>query len=128
MPQPVNCIEGGRLAEGKAPWVSAVCGLHRGDRRKDWMDRWEEAWMAEHRPAGELGPEELRAVYEDARQAREQALAETDDVPSGEYFYLDVVETISEEAVPLPRNVFDADDDVRWIVNREKGVWERLIR
>src|SRR5436190_3791756 len=28
--------QGGRLAGERAPWVSAVAGLHRADRRRDW--------------------------------------------------------------------------------------------
>jgi hypothetical protein len=47
-------------------------------------------------------------------------------VPSGEYLYFHVVETASEEAVPLPRNILDAERDSRWVVNRETGTYEQL--
>jgi hypothetical protein len=40
-------------------------------------------------------------------------------VPSGDYFYLHVIETVSREAVPLPPNIFDGDRDLRWVANRE---------
>jgi hypothetical protein len=33
---------------------------------------------------------------------------------------------ISEEAVPLPRNIFDAELDRRWVVNRDAGAYELL--
>lgn len=52
--------EGDRLAEERAPWVSAVAGLHRRDHGMDWTR-----------------------------------------------------ETISEEAVPLPRDILDAERDRR---------------
>jgi hypothetical protein len=47
-------------------------------------------------------------------------------VPSGEYLYLHVVETASEEAVPLPRNILDAERDRRWVANREAGRYDLL--
>jgi hypothetical protein len=48
------------------------------------------------------------------------------DVPSGEYFYVEVVETISRDAVPLPREIFDGSDDRRWIVNAAESRYESL--
>jgi hypothetical protein len=92
---------GGRLAEGRAPWVSAVAGLHRGDRRRDWISEWIETWKAENWPEGPSGYDDALARFQAYQAELEQAL-EKEDVPSGEYFRLDVVETINEEAIPLP--------------------------
>jgi hypothetical protein len=49
-----------------------------------------------------------------------------EDPPSGEYFYLHVVESGSDDAVPLPRNILDATRDLRWALNRETGMWGLL--
>jgi hypothetical protein len=117
--------EGGRLAEERVPWVSAVAGLHRGDRQRDWVREWIEDWKAENWPEGPSSEDDALARFLAYHEELEQAL-ESKDVPSGEYFHLDVVEAISEEAVPLPRNIFDAELDRRWIVNREAGVYELL--
>jgi hypothetical protein len=39
-----------------------------------------------------------------------------------------VIDTISEEAVQLPRNVLDAERDRRWIFNREESPYELRSR
>jgi hypothetical protein len=117
--------EGGRLAGERAPWVSAVAGLHRGDRQRDWMQKWIDDWKAENWPEGPSSEDDALARFLAYQEELEQAL-EREDVPSGEYFYLHVAEAISEEAVPLPRNIFDAELDRRWVVNRDAGAYELL--
>jgi hypothetical protein len=42
--------EDGRLVDEPAPWVSAVVGLRRGDRRQDWERKRIEAWKAKDWP------------------------------------------------------------------------------
>jgi hypothetical protein len=116
---------GGRLAGEHAPWVSAVVGLHRGDHRRDWIREWIEQWKAEHWPEGPSAQDDALARYLAYQEGLEQAI-ERENPPSGEYFFLHVVEATSEEAVPLPRNIFDADRDRRWIVNRAEGAYELL--
>jgi hypothetical protein len=120
---------GGRLADEEkgelAPWVSAVVGLHRGDHRRDWELDWVERWKAEHLPEGPRSEDDAAARYEAYRAELEEALR-WEDPPSGEYIYLHIVEAASEEAVPLPRNIFDAERDVRLVVNRDAGTYERL--
>jgi hypothetical protein len=49
-----------------------------------------------------------------------------EDAPLGEYFRLDVVESLSDEAVPLPRNLLDADEDRRWVFNTATQAYELL--
>lgn len=51
---------------------------------------------------------------------------ETENPPSGEYVYLHVVEAASEETTPLPRNILDAERDIRWVPNREAGTYDVL--
>jgi hypothetical protein len=117
--------EGGRLADEQAPWVSAVVGLHRGDHRRDWELDWVDRWKAEHLPEGPKSEDDALARFQ-AYQAELDEALRTEDAPAGEYLYLDVIETASEEAVPLPRNILDAERDSRWVVNREAGTYERL--
>src|SRR5262249_51360304 len=108
--------EHGRLAGERAPWVSAVVGLHRGDRRWDWERDWIDKWKAENLPEGprpsDSALDRLRAYEPELELARENA-------PSGEYLYLHVVEAASEDAVPLPSSVFDGEHDRRWVFDRQ---------
>jgi hypothetical protein len=118
--------EGGRLAGGQAPWISAVAGLHRGDQLWDWQRKWIEDWKAEHLPEGPRSEDDALARVEAYRPALEEAM-KTQDPPSGDYFYLHVIGTPSEDAVPLPRKILDAAWDVRWAENRETGMWELVV-
>jgi hypothetical protein len=120
---------GGRLADVEkgelARWVSGVVGLHRGDHFFDWQREWIKSWKAEHLPEGPRSEDDALARYEAYRAELEEAVR-TENPPSGEYLYLHVVEAGSEEAVPLPRDILDADRDLRWVVNREAGTIELL--
>ncbi|MFI7033682.1 hypothetical protein ACIBK1_33625 [Microbispora rosea] len=83
------------------PYVSAVAWLHHQDRAVAWYG----VWMDENRAqygddvAGWL--EAMRAVEHEA--------------PTGSDVWLTIVETVSESAVPLPRDVFDGPRDVRYV-------------
>jgi hypothetical protein len=66
---------------------------------------------------------ELRESYEGeaktAEERQERAVAaieelERHDLPEGHYFYVEVIETLSEVAVPLPEPWFAGDRDRRW--------------
>jgi hypothetical protein len=57
-------------------------------------------------------------------QAELNEVVEREDPPTGEYFFVDVIETASTSAVPLPRNIFDGERDRRWIVNRDAGTYD----
>jgi hypothetical protein len=116
--------EGGRLAGERAPWVSAVVGLHQGDRRQDWLRARHELWKVEHWPDRQLTAAEIHAQFLAEQEALEVVL-ETEDVPEGEYFYVDVVEAVSDTAVGLPSGIFDGEHDCRWVVNREASTYVR---
>jgi hypothetical protein len=116
---------GGRLGEEKAPWVSAVVGLHRGDRQRDWQDEYWQAWKVENWPEGLPSDEEAPAVIQ-AYQGDLDDARKGEDVPSGEYLFLHVVETQSDTAAPLPRNILDGEGDRRWVLNREQSRYELL--
>lgn len=115
----------GLFNQHPAPWVSAVCGLFRVDRAWEWEREWIERWHAENWPEGppaELDAyERVMAYQEELAEARARA-----DPPTSHVFRIDVVETISESAVPLPGDIFDGERDRRWNVNRENGTYERV--
>jgi hypothetical protein len=117
--------EGGRLADVAAPWVSAVAVLRWGDHQIDWQRDWIEDWKAKNWPEEPKSTDEALARWEAYRPELERALA-ADDTPSGEYFYVAVVETISHEAVPLPREMFDGERDRRWVFNPDESRYELL--
>lgn len=112
----------GRLAGDQAPWVGAVVGLHRGEQ--DWARSWIEQWKAEHWPDGP--PADRTEFYADvtARAEGLEEAMEREDVPTGSYLRLDVVEAISDTAVQLPRTIFNGERDNRWVVNREASTWD----
>jgi hypothetical protein len=117
--------EGGRLAEEQAPWVSAVVGLHRGDRRRDWEREWIEKWKATNWADGPPAADDALTRFQ-AYQAGLEGAIKAEDAPSGELFRLDVVESLSDDAVPLPRNLLDADEDRRWVFNTATRAYELL--
>jgi hypothetical protein len=75
---------------------------------------------------------ELRKGYDEeaktAEERQERAAAaieemERHDLPDGHYFYVEVIETLSEEAVPLPESWFSGERDRRWRCNAD-GYYE----
>ena len=42
------------------------------------------------------------------------------DAPEGDELYLEVFETLSPTAVPLPHDVFDGPRDRRWVPNADR--------
>jgi hypothetical protein len=74
---------------------------------------------------------ELRKRYDgeattaEERQHRAVAVIEElerHDLPDGHYFCVEVIETLSQEAVPLPDNWFSGERDRRWRCNDEDFV------
>ena len=117
--------EGGRLAEEQAPWVSAVAVLRKGDMRTDWVQAWVADWKKKNWPDAPKTTDEAVDRSLAANAELEKALA-SEDAPSGDYFYIEAIETISRDAVPLPRQLFDGERDQRWIVNEAESRYERL--
>lgn len=91
----------GKLAGGDHPYISAVAWLHHQDRIAGWYAQ----WMEEHRAQyGQDGVGWLKAM----REVEDQA-------PSGSDTWLTIVETVSDAAVRLPRDVFNGPRDVRYV-------------
>jgi hypothetical protein len=47
-------------------------------------------------------------------------------VPEGDYRYVDVITTMSEQAVALPENMFDGPRDSRWQFDADSGGYGRV--
>jgi hypothetical protein len=89
------------------------------------VQSWIQQWKAEHWPDGPPVGDNALTRFLAYQEELEQAL-EREDVPTGDYFYVDAVESISDAAVPLPRDIFDGERDRRWVVNRDAGTYELL--
>jgi len=117
--------EGGRLAEEQAPWVSAVAVLRQGDLQADWTRQWIEMWKAANWPEEPRSEQEAAERWQAWQQDLEAALA-AGEAPEGEYYYLETIETLSQDAAQLPHEIFDGDRDRRWVVNEAASYYELL--
>lgn len=87
------------------PYLSAVVVV----RREDHSARWAAEWIdAHHREF-------------DTTEAETAALAEAhQDAPKGDDIFVEVYETVSETAVPLPRDIFNGPRDTRWVPSPDR--------
>jgi hypothetical protein len=119
--------EGGRFAKGEAPWISGVATLRRGDYLHEWQNDWVARWKTEHPSSTTADLRELAALWmSEIAPELERARIE-EHAPTGTYYYVHLVETASEEAVPIPREIFDAEHDGRWALDREKSHFVRIF-
>ncbi|MGI8329278.1 hypothetical protein ACRYCC_04890 [Actinomadura scrupuli] len=90
--------EKGRMT-ARYPSVSAVAVLRLRTYAQDWVD----AWISANSHAYSSAAQMLTAIrrYDHA-------------APDGDYVVLDVFETLSPEAVPLPRDIFNGPRDARY--------------
>ncbi|MBA2897778.1 hypothetical protein [Nonomuraea soli] len=82
-------------------YISAVALL----RERPHSIAWAAAWFDENRSRFE-DPKDMAVGYLEA--------AVTEDVPQGSDVFLSIIETASEEAVPLPRDLFNGPLDLRY--------------
>jgi hypothetical protein len=95
------------------PYVSAVAVVRREDHAAPWVSEWVDTHQA---------------GFGDDVQALTAALAEaSQDAPEGDDIFLEVFETISETAVPLPRDIFNGPRDLRWVPNASRTGLTPLI-
>ncbi|MCJ0875681.1 hypothetical protein, partial [Streptomyces sp. AP-93] len=88
------------------PYVSAVAVVRREDHAAEWASSWFD---------------ENRARFGEDAQAMVAALAEASQgAPEGDDLFPEIFETLSTEAVPLPREVFNGPRDRRWIPNTDR--------
>lgn len=88
------------------PYVSAIAVV----RREDHAAQWAGAWFNEHRAQFGDDVQALVAAFTEASQG----------APEGDDLFLEVFETLSTEAVPLPRDVFNGPRDRRWIPSADR--------
>jgi hypothetical protein len=86
-------------------YISAVAII----RRRDFAAEWAANWFDENRIRFDLNDAEgMITAYREAVAS---------GVPIGDSVSVEVFETLSETAVPLPRTVFNGPEDVRWVPN-----------
>lgn len=89
---------------GNHEYISAVAILRHEDLAfKQWSHRWKD----ERRDLGSGDPRDHALAF------LEQAAG--DDVPHCDDVYLDVFHTISDQAIPLPRDAFGGPHDRHWV-------------
>ena len=95
------------------PYVSAIAVV----RREVHAAAWAGVWFDEN-----------RARYGDDTESLVAAFAEASkDAPSGDELYLEVFETLSPTAVPLPRSVFAGPRDRRWVPTADRTALVPLL-
>ncbi|MFI5748993.1 hypothetical protein ACIBBE_24375 [Streptomyces sp. NPDC051644] len=93
------------------PYISAVAVVRREDHAALWAAEWFDAHRDGFGPAGaEDGGQGAKAMVAAFAEASK-------DAPEGHDIFLEVFETLSASAVPLPRDVFTGPRDRRWIPN-----------
>ncbi|MFF2572691.1 hypothetical protein [Streptomyces sp. NPDC058084] len=103
----------GKLRNDHA-YISAVAVV----RREDHAALWAAQWFDEHRE--DFGPGDADDDGQGTR-AMVAAFAEASkDAPEGDDIFLEVFETLSDSAVPLPREVFNGPRDRRWVPNADR--------
>jgi hypothetical protein len=97
------------------PYISAVAVVRREDHAAEWAAKWVDV----HR--GEFGLGDADDGGQGAR-AMVAAFAEAskDGAPEGDDLFLEVFETLSTAAAPLPRDVFNGPRDRRWVPNADR--------
>ncbi|HMC07230.1 MAG TPA: hypothetical protein VKG89_07540 [Solirubrobacterales bacterium] len=97
------------------PYLSAVALLRRREHRADRISEIADEERGGRDPSG----------FDEATAEALQVLKRLDreDPPEGDYLYVDLIETVSEKAVPLPREWFAGEHDSRWRL-RADGYFE----
>lgn len=96
------------------PYISAVAVLHWKPRASDWARE----WIAKNRLRFQEPVELTAALFESAMT----------DAPDGDDVFLNVIETTSELATPLPRDIFDGPLDKRFTTDESKTAIIELPR
>lgn len=107
--------ETGERIGGHHEYISAVAVVRHDDLAfKEWSRRWKE----QRRGPSSDTREEAVAFLEEASGG---------GVPHSDDVYLDIFETISDQAVPLSRDVFNGPHDRRWVPNKSRTALVPLI-
>jgi hypothetical protein len=110
----MHLLDAGAALTGKHRYISAIATLHHGtlaeEARQRWLDENRHRW------------EGIRGHQEKAVTMLEIMTAEFDPLPQpeGDYFFVRVYSTLSTvtgEAAPVPRELFNGPGDQYWAVN-----------
>jgi hypothetical protein len=105
----------GEQVGGHHEYISAVAVL----RQKDLAFReWSRRWKERNRDSSSTTHEETAAFLDEAWG---------DGVPHSDDVHMDIFETISDQAVPLPRDAFNGPHDRRWVPNDTRTALVPLI-
>lgn len=97
------------------PYVSAVVLLRRRAHQADRISEIVAEQRADRAPNTQASAEVVGLLDR----------LEREDLPAGDDLYVDVIETISQSAVPLPNGWLDSERDTRWRIN-EDGHFESV--
>lgn len=100
-------------------YISAVAGLHCRTKANEASEAWAREWIRENDPKGEASPVELIPEL--------MAAASEIEWPSGELLWLETVESLSDQAMSLPREIFDGPRDRRMVATAD-GTRLEIIR
>ncbi|MFF7189819.1 hypothetical protein ACFZAR_32355 [Streptomyces sp. NPDC008222] len=103
----------GRLRNDHA-YVSAVAVVRREDHAALWAAR----WFDEHRE--DFGPGDADDGGQGVKTMIAAFAEASKEAPEGDEIFLEVFETLSNSATPLPRNVFNGPRDLRWVPNEDR--------
>jgi hypothetical protein len=100
------------------PYLSAIALLRRREHRADRIAE----IAAEER--SDRDPSDLDEATTEALKLLQRL--DREHLPEGDYLYVDLIETLSDAAIPLPEAWFDHERDSRWRLNAD-GYFE-LVR
>ncbi|QXE38789.1 hypothetical protein KQY30_35915 [Streptomyces sp. GMY02] len=103
----------GRLRNTHA-YVSAVAVV----RREAHATPWASQWFDEHRK--DFGPGDAYDGNQGMKAMGAAFVEASKNAPEGDDLFLDIFETLSDSAVPLPRDVFNGPRDRRWVPNKDR--------
>jgi hypothetical protein len=105
------------------PYLSGVLVLRHRTNEQDYADDLPVNLAEKH---GWLGPAKTMDEATERALVFSKAMDETTErgeIPDGDYLYADLIVSMSNEATPLPPNVFDGPRDSRWEFDAQTGAY-----
>ncbi len=112
---------GGRL-RNHHEYISAVVLLRHRENVQDYADAVAKEIKCDREPKTYEEAAELGKQYLEEMQRREAA----GEIPGGDYFFVDVIKTVSARATPLPDDFFNGKRDSVWALNSAAGGYVKV--
>jgi hypothetical protein len=112
---------GGRL-RNYHEYISAVVLLRHRENVQDYADAVAMEIKGGREPKTYEAAVELSKQYLEEMQRREAA----GEMPAGDYFFVDVIKTISADATPIPDDFFNGERDRLWALNADAGGYVKV--